>query len=125
VSAGTYDSVRQLAERETYDFPTYGADIGTVTQGPGPHALTIDPDGSGPARPFVLADPDFNVKSLRVNTILRWEWRPGSTFYFVWTQSRRDDARSGRLSFGRDVGDLLSAEPDDVIMVKVSWWMAR
>jgi hypothetical protein len=125
VSVGQYDSVRELAARETYDFPRYGTDIGTVTPGPSARTLTIDPDGSGPAHPFVLPDPDFNVKSLRLNTILRWEWRPGSTFYFVWTESRRDDTHPGVFSFGRDVGDLLSANPDDVLMVKWTWWIAR
>jgi len=125
VSVGTYASLRQLAARKTYDFPRYGTDIGTVTRGPLGNAYTVDPDGAGPASPFVLADPDFNLKSLRLNTILRWEWRPGSTLYFVWTESRRDDAHPGDFAFGRDVGDLLSANPDDVLMVKATWWLAR
>jgi hypothetical protein len=125
VSVGRYDSIRQLAARKTYDFPRYGTDLGTLTPGPSARTFTIDPDGVGPATPFVLPDPDFNVKSLRLNAILRWEWRPGSTFYVVWTQSRRDDTRPGVFAFGRDVGDLLSADPDDVLMVKATWYFAR
>ena len=50
----------------------------------------IDPDGPGAASPFALAQPDFNVRSLRANTVFRWEFRPGSTFFVVWTQQRRD-----------------------------------
>ena len=96
-----------------------------MTSGPVPNIYTVDPDGGGPAQPFAVANPDFNLKSLRVNTILRWEWRPGSTLYFVWTESRRDDAHPGEFAFGRDVGDLLSANPDDVLMVKATWWLAR
>ena len=99
VSVGTYASLRQLAARKTYDFPRYGTDIGTVTPGPLPRTYTVDPDGAGPARPFIIANPDFNLKSLRLNTILRWEWRPGSTLYFVWTESRRDDAHPGEFAY--------------------------
>ena len=45
--------------------------------------------------------------------------------YFVWTEQRFDDGRPGTLSFGRDLGDALTAPPDDVLMVKVSWWIGR
>ena len=51
---------------------------------------TIDPDGEGEARSFRLAVPDFNFKSLRVNAVLRYEFRPGSAAYVVWTQRRQD-----------------------------------
>ena len=100
------------------------------TSGPSPRArcratFTIDPDGDGPAAPFTLADPDFNLKSFRLNTILRWEWRPGSTLFFVWTESRRDDTRPGTFAFRRDVGDLFGADPDDVLMLKATWWIGR
>jgi hypothetical protein len=125
VSAGRYDSIRELAARRTYDFPRYGREVGTIAGGPVPRTLTVDPDGPGPASPFVLPDPDFNLKSLRLNAILRWEWRPGSTLYAVWTEGRSDDARPGVFAFGRDVGDLLSADPDDVLMVKATWYFAR
>jgi hypothetical protein len=29
------------------------------------------------------------------------------------------------FAFGRDVGDLLSAEPDDVVMLKATWYLAK
>ena len=31
---------------------------------------------------------DFHQRSLRGNTVLRWEFRPGSTLFLVWSQSR-------------------------------------
>ncbi len=80
-------------------------------------------DGSG--RPFVFDNPDFNIKSLRINTVLRWEFRPGSTAYVVWTQAREDLQRPGRLAFGPDMSTLLGAPDDNVLMVKVSYWFSR
>ena len=37
---------------------------------------------------FTLRNQDFNVRSFRSTTVLRWEWRPGSTVYLVWQQDR-------------------------------------
>jgi hypothetical protein len=60
-----------------------------------------------------------------VNAVLRWEFRPGSAAYVVWTQRRQDGANPGDPSFGRDLGNLLGAPADDVFMVKVAWWLGR
>jgi hypothetical protein len=60
-------------------FPYYGKDVGTLVQEPN-GAYTIDPDGEGPAPSFGLSNPHFNFKSLRVNGVARWEFRPGSAF---------------------------------------------
>jgi hypothetical protein len=123
VSVGRFGDIRELLHPRTYDFGTYGRDIGTI--GRIGSSVRIDPDGTGPSAPFTIREPDFNVKSLRLNAILRWEFRPGSTMYFVWTEQRFDNSRPGDLSFGRDLGDALTAPPDDVVMVKVSWWIGR
>lgn len=31
---------------------------------------------------------DFNVKEFLSNLVMRWEYRPGSTVYLVWSQTR-------------------------------------
>src|SRR5439155_24423077 len=59
ISAGKYDDFRRPARPRSYDFDSTAA-------------------------PY---NPDFNFKSLRGNAVLRWEYLPGSTLYFVWTQS--------------------------------------
>ena len=69
--------------------------------------------------------PDFNFKSLRVNAVLRYEFRPGSAAYLVWTERRQDGTNPGDPAFGRDLGDLFAAPADDVLMVKVAWWFGR
>ena len=79
LSAGDYPQIKELAAPRTYDFPVYGQDTGTITRDPELAFYTIDPDADGDARPFRLAVPDFNFKSLRVNAVLRYEFRPGRT----------------------------------------------
>jgi hypothetical protein len=125
LSTGDYPSLRELAAPRTYDFPVYGTDVGSIELAPGGLAYTIDPDASGPASSFRVPVPDFNVKSLRVNAVLRWEFRPGSAAYAVWTQRRRDGGYPGQFAFGRDIGNLLNAPADDVFMLKLAWWLGR
>jgi len=74
----------------------------------------IDPDGSGPADPFNIYNPDFNYKSLRGTIVLRWEYRLGSLLYLVWTQNRADYAHPGDFSLWRDLGNLFTAPGDNV-----------
>jgi hypothetical protein len=110
-----YDRPRSL--QRTY----YGANGGTIAPSTG--GYTIDPDGAGPAASFFLPDPDFNYRSLRGNAVIRWEFRPGSTLYLVWTQSREDTAPESDFAFGRDLRGLIGTKPTNVFLVKVSYWI--
>ena len=124
LSSGAYPEISQLAAPRTFDFPVYGRDIGTIVRGPEGNYV-IDPDAGGPAAPFVLSNPDFNVKSLRVNAVLRWEFRLGSTLYVAWTQRRQNEANPGDFNFGGDTADLFRTPSDDVFVVKLAWWFGR
>jgi len=124
LSSGTYPEISQLGAPRTFDFPVYGRDLGTIERGPEGNYV-IDPDGDGPAAPFALADPDFNFKSLRVNAVLRWEFRLGSTLYVAWTQRRQNEANPGEFNFGGDAADLFGTPSDDVFVVKLAWWFGR
>jgi len=53
--------------------------------------------------------------------VLRWEYRPGSLLYFVWTQNRADYAHPGDLQLGRDLGALLTAPGDNIVMLKFTY----
>ena len=64
-----------------------------------------------------------NVKQFRSNLVLRWEYRPGSTLFAVWSQGRDDFARRGDFSFASDLGTLLEQPGDDVFMLKLSYWI--
>jgi hypothetical protein len=100
----------------------YGQDVGTISQQQD-GSYTVDPDGTGPAAAFAFGNPDFNFRSLRGNAVLRWEYRPGSTVFFVWTQSRSDVAPNGDLQFSRDVSGLFDAKPDNIFLLKVNYWL--
>jgi hypothetical protein len=125
VAAGHYWGLKEFSTPGAYTFDLYGVDGGSSTYDPAARRFLIDADGTGAAPVFSVPDPDFNVKSLRVNTVFRWEWRLGSTFYAVWTQQRADFANAGSLALGRDLSSLMRAPADNAFMIKVAYWFSR
>ena len=125
LSSGSYRAIEELRAPRTFDFPAYGTEVGTLARDPAAAAYLIDPDGAGPAAAFRLADPDFNLKALRANAVVRWEFRLGSAMYLVWTERRLDQGHPGDFALGRDARALLRAPADDVFMIKVAWWLGR
>ncbi|HOI45114.1 MAG TPA: DUF5916 domain-containing protein, partial [Candidatus Aminicenantes bacterium] len=119
IAVGRYDKFKELARPKAYAYNVYGDGGSTVAHdGEG---YRVDPDGGGPAKPFTIENPDFNVKSLRGTAVLRWEYRPGSLLYLVWTQNRADYAHPGEFRLRRDLGDLLTAPGDNIFLLKVSY----
>jgi hypothetical protein len=110
-------------------FVVYGRDLGTIApvfDTTGRLAgYAIDPDGAGPASTFAVANPNFSQQSLRGNAVFRWEYRPGSVLYVAWTQSRAGSQDFGTLDLARDRTALLASRPENVFLVKVSWWLTR
>jgi hypothetical protein len=118
ISHGDYERYKELDRPRSYAFNEYAE--AHIVRSDGEYE--IDPDGSGPARSFTFENPDFNFKSLRGNAVLRWEYRPGSVLYLVWTQSRWDDEVEEPFSFRQSASRLFQAKADNILMLKVSYW---
>jgi hypothetical protein len=106
VSKGTYTDVREIGQPRAESY-----------------AARYQPYGD----PDVTSDPDgFNVQEFRSNVVFRWEYRPGSTLFLVWSQGRESSADlEGAKSFRGDLGDLFRRRANDTFLVKVSYWLAR
>ena len=86
------------------------------------NGYAVDLNGDGEAESF--DGPDFNSKQFRSNAVLRWEYRPGSTLFLVWSQGR-DHFAGGRGDFnlGSDLRSIFSTETENVFMIKASYWL--
>jgi hypothetical protein len=66
----------------------------------------------------------FSDRLWNENLILRWEFLPGSTFFFVYTHGASTDALvndRGTLSPRADMAVLSRIPSDDAFQVKLSW----
>ena len=117
VSRGSYTGFKELERPRSFDFLTYGP--GQIVYDPVTDSYTADPGrGSGP---FTFGNPDFSFRSLRLNAVLRWEWRPGSALYAVWAQQRENDAHPGGSDLGQDLDALFGAPATDAFQVKATF----
>ena len=124
VATGRYDEFKEFETPRTYDFAVYGRDRGTITKNPS-GSYTVDPDGAGAAPSFQFGDPNFNVRNLRGNAVVRWEYRPGSALFFVWQQERSGFAPIGDFRASRDIGDIFNTIPTNVFLIKATYWLGR
>lgn len=85
----------------------------------------LDPDRDDATPNFTFDNPDFNFRSLRGNAVLRWEYLPGSTLFFVWQQHRTGSVPVGDFDAARDVREIFDSRPDNIFLVKVSYWLGR
>jgi hypothetical protein len=129
IASGQYSDFKEFDEPRRGTFSIYGRDRGTIAAARSTAGLvtdyTVDPDGTGPSAPFTFSNPDFNFRSLRGNAVFRWEYRPGSTLYVAWTHSRSDTQPYGDFDLNRDREGLFATRPDNILLVKASWWLAR
>ncbi len=124
LASGAYSDLGEFARPGTTARLVYGVDRGTIRHDAAePGTYTVDPDGSGPALSFPIADPDFTLHSWRSNAVLRWEYRPGATLFVVWTQSRELETAAGTLDLRRDTPDIFATWPRNVFLIKASYWL--
>ena len=63
-------------------------------------------------------------KQFNSNFVVRWEYRPGSTLFVVWTQGRNGyQPVPGPNGVGGDLHDLFALRPDNTFLVKLSYWL--
>ena len=79
---------------------------------------------------------DFSFSSVTANAVFRWEYRPGSTLFVVWSQGRDADLFEERLLRGAgpspfdqatlgQLGDAFRDFPEDVVLVKLNYLFMR
>ena len=97
LAVGTYKNFKELASPSSYLFTPYSA---------------LD------------YNPDFRRRSLQSNVVLRWEYRPGSTLFLVWSQA--NSAFSSEPSFRplKNIGESFLDAGSDIFFVKANYWLS-
>jgi len=106
VTVGSYSRVRELETPDTYDLIPY-----------------LEPG-------YAASDFDFEYGSVNLNAVWRWEYRPGSTFYLVWTHGRESYEQKSYTAGGEafhnslGTGALFNNEPTNTFLAKFTYYVA-
>jgi hypothetical protein len=124
IGTGRYAAFKKatdtLAKANEDRFHIYGPD--EIAYGAADNAYRVTEAGGGPSYSF--ANPDFSFRQFRSNLVARWEWKPGSSVYVVWSQGRTGEAPSWNDSFRDNWTELWRTRPDNVFLVKLSYWFS-
>jgi hypothetical protein len=106
LAVGDYTDARELVKPDTRDLAPFTAEG------------------------FAIRDNDFSFGAVNLNLVYRWEYRPGSTLYLVWTHSRSRYDFRGDPSLGPEFDNgfgtdpMFRNEPENRFLVKLSYWWA-
>ena len=125
LAAADFTDYKEFARPRQFEFEVYGRDAGTISRDDATGIYTVDPDAAGAAPSFTFSDRDFNRRILRGSAVLRWEYRPGSALFLVWQQNRFRSISTGEFDLGRDFSELWEVPPENVFVLKGTWWIGR
>ena len=73
---------------------------------------------------YTFSNPDFNFSQFRSNLVFRWEYRPGSQFYLVWSQDRTEFSQLGSQSLKDGMSGIKGIFPNNIILAKFNYWFS-
>jgi len=124
ISAGRYKDLKRatdtLAQRYRDRFHAFSPD--EITFQPDSNSYIVS-EGAGAAL-YSFSNPDFSFRQFRSNLVVRWEYRPGSTLYVVWSQGRTGFEPHWDSAFSSNWSALWRERPDNVFLVKLSYWFS-
>ncbi len=132
ISSGNYITTKQLLAAETFDFEVFeegeairnGDEVscigGRTCVEDGERYVDWDADGT---TDWSFSDQNFRIQSLRVNAVLRWEYRPGSTVFLVWQQNRRASYDTAGFDLAEGFNAIGAIPAENVFILKVNYWL--
>lgn len=116
-SIGKYDSYRKVNISKSKDLSERYSPL-TISGD-----NLIDEKGNG-YLDFTTENPDFNFQEFRSNFVLRWEYKTGSAFYFVWTNTSSNYESVYNPSVIKSLKSLSNLEAQNAFMIKFSYWFS-
>ena len=119
ISAGKYTDFKKITQPRASAFnDRFHVYSGSeIAYHPGAEVYSFDENGDG-NMDYQVAQPNFNFFQFRSNLVIRWEYKPGSTIFLVWSQGRTGSDTRGIFSFSDNFRDLFNLVPRNVFLIK-------
>ena len=119
LAAGKYFDYKYITNptANTYADRFHVYSEGQISRNGSDYLMDENQDGEADYQTFAN---DFNVQAFLSNLVIRWEVNPGSSLYFVWSQTRRGYEDFGMLDC-KYLGSLFSTTPTNIFLIKFSY----
>ena len=122
VSAGAYSEYKEAVDPRADDYDDRYHIYSDTELEVMDRIGSVDGDGDG-AADFSFPLGDFSFRELRSNLVMRWEYRPGSALFLIWSHGRTSLGPDGRASLGADLGELADEPGEHVLLAKLNYWL--
>jgi hypothetical protein len=121
VSRGRYSDFKRITDPKHETF----ASRYSVFESPGLSGgvYGLDETGDG-ISDYNIYNPDFNFHQFRSNLVAKWEFRPGSFLYLVWSSDRTNPGGDPTSTLGKSFGQLWNVFPNNIFLIKFSYWFS-
>ncbi len=116
-SIGKYDSYRKVNQSKSKDLNERFSPLTIAGD------KLVDEKGNE-YLDFDNENPDFNFQEFRSNFVLRWEYKTGSTFYFVWTNTSSNYEPVYNPSITDTFKNISKLQAQNAFMIKFSYWFS-
>ncbi len=118
IAAGNYRELKDVDNPHAKNFADRFHELGGNEYSVMDDTVSVSHNGN-----YSFDRPDFDFAELRSTVVLRWEYRPGSTVFAIWSHGRSNDSTSGRFDLANDIADLGRAPGEHIVMVKANYWI--
>ncbi len=123
ISAGKYTDFKYISQADADNFTDrfilYNED--QLSYDPDNEVYEVDEDNNGIVD-YTFDQPNFNFFDFNSNLVIRWEYRPGSVLYLVWSQNRNESFSNGTFKLWNDMETLfMDTYPHDILLLKLSY----
>ncbi len=120
-SVGKYSNYKEINNPKA---PIY-SDRFTVLDNPvlSGNDYQIDENNDGKVV-YSFANPDFNFYQFRSNLVFRWEYRPGSQLFLVWSNDRTQWNSPGYYGINDAPSQLSHSFPNNIFLIKLNYWFS-
>jgi hypothetical protein len=121
ISKGTYSEFKYVTDAVAEEYNNRFEVYNNVVLSDGNYLL--DENGDMVAD-YTIANPDFNFHQFRSNFVAKWEYRLGSTIYFVWSSERTGTSAASQASIKESYKELRSIFPNNIFLIKFNYWFS-
>lgn len=120
-TVGSYSGFKSITNPQASDYNNRFVSLKPISVNT--EDLGID-DNNDQVPDYTFRNPDFNFNQMRSNLVFRWEYRPGSQVYLVWSHERTDWYNPGNAPLRDAAQRLADVFPNNVFMVKFNYWFS-
>jgi Domain of unknown function (DUF5916)/Carbohydrate family 9 binding domain-like len=120
VSTGMYSNYKYITNPLSSDYNSrFRLYNQTLTSG-----NTVNLNDNGYNISDEINNPNFNFHQFRSNLVAKWEYRPGSLIYLVWSSDRTGNFDPTDFGLGNSMRQLAQVFPNNIFLIKFSYWFS-